>query len=328
MHHFITIQRASLVAAFLAVMAPFPQVHSFSATMFHEKASMQKTTLSKTEGVEIELPNFEELFNRIQQVSPLAKLAITGEEGGFETADKISPSTMKWKTIEANKRRTVHRIDKIENFQNLKCPIVRFRSSLKGPISGDRFAEFIMNLEERKNWDPQIKEVEETYPIYDVEAANLAMGVGRYGDCSMLGIGYCQTKSNIVVDGREQLTLCGVQNFPNGATIIWGTEMEEWQNHLLPPIERHTRAKSHLFSTTLVPTGPDSFDVEYVLQLEVGGKIPSFLTTPILVETVKSLFKYADKVFSDEKGMQEFFDKEKELDDEFITERHSLFMTP
>jgi hypothetical protein len=310
-----------------AVNIPIIYVSGFSATMWQE-ATLQKTAPSKTEGVEIELPNFDELFNRIQQVSPLARLAIEGGTGGFENADYTTPKQLKWKTIAKNKKSTVHHIDKIDNFQGLGCPIVRFRSSLKGPCVGHKFANFIMDLEERKLWDPQILMVDEIYPIYDTEAANLAMGVGRYGDCNKLGIGYCQTKSNIVVDGREQLTLCGIQDFATGACLIWGTEMEETHNHLLPDIDRHTRAKSHLFSTCLVPSGPDSFDVEYVLQLEVGGNIPGFLTQPILVETVKGLFNYASKVFQDEEMMAPYLKNEEDLKNEFLNEKHSLLMTP
>lgn len=35
---------------------------------------------SKSSGVEIELPDFDELFGRIQSVSPLAKIAIEQQE--------------------------------------------------------------------------------------------------------------------------------------------------------------------------------------------------------------------------------------------------------
>jgi len=59
--------------------------------MFQEQVGMQQRTLSKTDGVEIELPDFNELFNRIQQVSPLARLAIngggSGESKGFAAVD-------------------------------------------------------------------------------------------------------------------------------------------------------------------------------------------------------------------------------------------------
>lgn len=300
--------------------------HGFSVPMFQEHLLTQNSVPSKTEGVEIDLPDFDELFGRIQQVSPLARMAINGGYGGFENVDDQSPADLKWRKIESNKRRIIHSIDKIDNFQGLGCPIVRFRSSLKGPCSGKKFAEFIMDLDEREKWDAQIADVDNIYPVFDTAAANLAQGVGRYGDCSLLGVGYCRTKPNIVSDGREQLTLCGTQDFPDGSTIIWGTELEDWNNHLLPPGKRITRAKSHLFCTTLVPTGPDSFDVEYVLQLEIGGNIPCFLTTPVLVDTVKSLFKYAKGVFQDEDVMAPYIEKK---DPDFIIAEHqSLLMTP
>lgn len=296
----------------------------FTVPMFQEQIAMQRTAPSKTDGVEIELPDFDELFRRIQLVSPLAKTVISGEtnKGGFSISETY-PCDLKWKTIESKKKNIVHKIEKIEDFQGLGCPIVRFKSTMEGPLVGEKFASLIMDLEERKKWDPQIEEVAEIYPIYDYEAANLAMGVGRYGDCSKLGIGFCQTKSNFVVDGREQLILCGIQDFPCGSCIIWGTELEEWHNHLFPEDRvPRTRAKSHLFSVALVPTGPNTFDAEYILQLEVGGKIPSFLTTPILVETVKSMFKYGDKVFRDKEAMAPYLEKKE------YEVSSSLLMTP
>lgn len=289
---------------------------------------MAKTTPSKTDGVEIELPNFDELFNRIREVSPLANMAIEGDKGSFEDADEKYSSDLKWKRVERKPRNTVFQIDKIDNFQGLGCPIVRFRSTIKGPCVGEKFAQFIMDLDERAKWDPQIDIVDEIYPIYDVDAANIAMN-WEYGDCKRLGIGYCQTKSNPIVDGREQLILCGIQDFSatNEACVIWGTELEEWHNHLMPDCERHTRAKSHLFSTALMPVSEDEFHVEYILQLEVGGKIPTFLTTPILVETVKQMFNYAKKTFANEEIMAPWVQK-KEDDNTMIDERLSLLMTP
>lgn len=314
----------ALIVLLLTITSRLQDASAFSLPMFQEQITMQRTAPSKTDGVEIELPDFDELFSRIQQVSPLSQVAISGEteKGGFSVAETY-PSDLKWKTIESKKKSLVHKIEKIDDFQGLGCPIVRFKGSLEGPCVGEKFSQFVMDLDERKKWDPQIEEVSEIYPIYDYEAANLAMGVGRYGDCSKLGIGFCQTKSNFVVDGREQLTLCGVQDFPCGSCIIWGTELEEWHNHLFPEDRvPRTRAKSHLFSVTLVPTSPNTFDVEYILQLEVGGKIPSFLTTPILVETVKSMFKYAAKTFKNKEIMAPYLEeKEYEVS-------NSLLMTP
>jgi len=300
---------------------------AFSTPVFQESTTLRRTAPSQREGVEIELPDFNELFYRVQRVSPLAKQVLErGADGGFASIEK-NPPGMNWKVIESNKRRTVHHIDKIDNFQNLNCPIVRFRSSLAGPCVGEKFAEFIMNLDERKRWDPQIADVDEIYPIYDLATANLAMGMGRYGDCTRMGVGYCQTKANLVVTPREQLTLCGIQKFACGSTLIWGTEMEEWHNHLFPEGERQTRAKSHIFSTAIVPTGPESFDVEYVLQLEIGGKIPTFLTTPIVTETVKSLFNHAKEIYSGKGGDLERFMEEIKVRESTLTER-SLLMTP
>ena len=71
------------------------QVSAFSVPMFKEHRAMQRTTPSKTDGVEIELPDFDELFGRIQEVSPLASMAIDGERGGFDVADAQCKSYLK-----------------------------------------------------------------------------------------------------------------------------------------------------------------------------------------------------------------------------------------
>ena len=198
------------------------------------------------------------------------------------------------------KKGTVRQVDKIDNFQSLGCPILRLRASMTGPCVGLVFANLIMNLSERQQWDPSINQVYEAYPIQDLDVANIMMGFGKYGDCSRLGVGYCQTKSYLAVPGREQLTLCGIQDFPDGSCVIWGTEMEEWHNHLLPDLgtgtKRLPRSKTHLFSVTVVPTSEDTFDVEYALQIDVGG-LPNWLTTPILIEVIKGMFRHAQDFF-------------------------------
>ena len=235
---------------------------------------------------------------------------------------------MKWKTIESNKRKNVHHIEKIDNFKGLGSPLLRFRSSMKGPCVSEAFANFIMNLDERSKWDPQIADVREVYPVGDLDAANIAMGFGKYGDCSRLGVGYCQTKAAFGVSPREQLTMCGIQDFQDGSTVIWGTEMEEWHNHLLPgdDSDRHVRAKSHIFSTTLVPTGEDSFDVEYVLQMDLGGGLPTWLSTPVIVDTVKGLFRHAENFFEGEEGSDlHRWIEQKAQDDSFLN-RHSILL--
>jgi hypothetical protein len=316
----------------LLLLSSATSANAFSNAIFQESVKAQRTAPSKIEGVEIELPNFDELFGRIQQVSPLARVAMrraqSNDKRGFLAADYDEFPEMKWKTIENNKKRTVHKIEKIDNFKGLGAPILRFRSSLKGPCVSEAFANFIMNVDERSKWDPQIADVRELYPIHDLDAANIAMGFGKYGDCSRLGVGYCQTKAAFGVSAREQLTMCGIQDFQDGSTIIWGTEMEEWHNHLLPGTEkdRHVRAKSHIFTTTLIPTGEDSFDVEYVLQMDLGGGLPNFLTTPVICDTVKSLFKYAEKFYQGEEGSDlEQWIEQQARDDSFLN-RHSILM--
>lgn len=219
------------------------------------------------------------------------------------------------------------KIEKIDNFKGRGCPVVRFKSSLRGPCIGMKFVEYITDLKERSQWDPQIDTVYQKYPAYDTASANIAMDF-RYGDCQVLGIGYTKTKSYLVVDGREQLTLCGLQQFSNGGCIIWGVELEERHDHLFPDCERHVRAKTHLFSTTLMPTGPDTFDAEYVLQLEVGGNLPNFLTTKIMIETVKAMFQQAKLQFSDEEYMTKWKSDQEKMTDETIKEKLGLLMTP
>lgn len=266
----------------------------------------------KSPEAEIELPDLQLLFDRVCVASPLARLVMEGDYStagkcvGFDAIDEAQQKPeLKWRKVEANKRKTVHRIDKADRFQNLKTPLLRFRSSIKGPCIGERFSHMIVDLEEREKWDDQVANVNEMYPIQDLGTINSILGNhSKYGTCTRLGVGYTLTKQGIL-SPREQLTLSGMQQYPNGATILWGTEMEEHHNHLLPEgRSRHTRAKSHLFAVTLAPTGPDSFDVEYLLQMDVGGGIPNFLTTPALTDAVKKLFEHAKIYFEGGDGSE------------------------
>jgi len=61
-------------------------VESFSSPIFTPAVAIR--TPSKTQGVEIELPNFDELFGRISQVSPLARMVLQQKEGGFAAVDE------------------------------------------------------------------------------------------------------------------------------------------------------------------------------------------------------------------------------------------------
>mmetsp|Transcript_8234 Transcript_8234/g.15036 ORF Transcript_8234/g.15036 Transcript_8234/m.15036 type:complete len:399 (-) Transcript_8234:95-1291(-) len=330
----------SLCSILFAYLAP----HNALAFATGGSSAIHKIPIiqEKSPEAEIELPDLQLLFDRVCVASPLARLVMEGDYStagkcvGFDAIDEAQQNPeLKWRKVEANKRKTVHRIDKADRFQNLKTPLLRFRSSIKGPCIGERFSHmivvssdayllisvfyiqshgqiiiisqpiFMQDLEEREKWDDQVANVNEMYPIQDLGTINSILGNhSKYGTCTRLGVGYTLTKQGIL-SPREQLTLSGMQQYPNGATILWGTEMEEHHNHLLPEgRSRHTRAKSHLFAVTLVPTGPDSFDVEYLLQMDVGGGIPNFLTTPALTDAVKKLFEHAKIYFEGGDGSE------------------------
>jgi hypothetical protein len=59
----------------------------YISPVFDAGACSSKREPSKVAGVDLEMPNFDELFTRIQQVSPLARLAIAKKEGGFAALD-------------------------------------------------------------------------------------------------------------------------------------------------------------------------------------------------------------------------------------------------
>jgi hypothetical protein len=76
---------------------------AFNNALFQQAPTEQQTFPSKTDGVEIELPDFDELFGRAQQVSPLSRVAIEGHsygldcvngaKKGFEAVDMSCKST-------------------------------------------------------------------------------------------------------------------------------------------------------------------------------------------------------------------------------------------
>ena len=82
---------SSLIGICILLLSSSTHCNAFTAPIFQESAALQKTAPSKTKGIEIELPDFDEFFNRIQIVSPLAKLAFegggSGEGGGFAKVD-------------------------------------------------------------------------------------------------------------------------------------------------------------------------------------------------------------------------------------------------
>jgi hypothetical protein len=284
----------------------------------------------------IQLPQFDDLFHQIQLVSPLARSVIQkassalGEKRGFDSLTPDTKGPLKWKRVESNRKGAVHQIDKLDHFNGVKVPLLRFRSTFEGPCAGDFFGSFILDNEQRQKWDTQLDNVYEIYNIANRDAANIAMGFGQsYGDILRMGVGYGKTKPALGLSPREQLFLYGLQDFPDGSCLLWGQELTDDYNHLLPSTggPRQARARSHLFSATLTPTGPNQFDVEYCLQLEIGGNVPHFLTTPAIQDSVKSLFKTAQSEFRGESGnLQDFLAQQEEAD--HVADYHSLLMTP
>jgi hypothetical protein len=74
--HTCIMVRGMLVVSLLWAV---PAVDAFSSALF--EPALKRTVPSKHEGVDVELPDFDELFGRIQQVSPLARQVIQGGTG-------------------------------------------------------------------------------------------------------------------------------------------------------------------------------------------------------------------------------------------------------
>ena len=334
-----------IVVAALAVHSQGP-VEAFSPqTPSSTKKLPSQTNPFLQHGIDVELPDFDELFDKIKQVSPLARSVLSSFSNNGNDSDgstlahtppppslsavKQEKEELQWKKMESNSKSPVQEIEKIDNFDKKGSPLFRFRSSFQGPCVGEFFGKFIIDLEERKKWDKQIANVYEAYSIAEgdyqsLDAANIAMGYGKYGDCSRLGIGYAQTKAG-VISPREQLFLYGLQQVGRSC-IIFGKELDHKHNNLLPEGPRHTRAQSHLFSATLTPTGDDRFDIEYALQFDVGGGLPNFMTTPVLVDTVKSLFASLQKTFEqNNEALLEYLEEKQKQDG--LGNRHGLLMT-
>jgi hypothetical protein len=358
--------------------------------------SHSPTLVMSDEGREIELPDFAFLFERICQVSPLARQVMMtehqqnrpsgggggGVKGGFDAisreAYQATPESP-WKVVDGS---PLLRIDRIDNFSVVAAgstssssssssgstnapPLLRFRSTLEGPCLGECFASFIMDFTQRQKWDRQVDQVYEIYSVKEnlglvreiqkMELLELRQQQQQqqqqlrqnqskgtddkdldherdhlldWGTCNRMGVGYCRTKPGFV-SPREQLTLCGIQDWEDGSCLIWGVEMDrERHEPLLPPQskgrKRPTRAKSNLFCTTLTPrrrpsplptagsaqrggqkqqsqlplSPPLAFDVEYVLQLDIGGKIPPWVAGPVVTENVRQLFAVARSFFA------------------------------
>jgi hypothetical protein len=64
----------------LCFFALISSSEGFSSTLFQEAVAHQKLAPAVQPGIEIELPDFDELFFRIKETSPLARVALEGGE--------------------------------------------------------------------------------------------------------------------------------------------------------------------------------------------------------------------------------------------------------
>jgi len=152
----------------------------------------------------------------------------------------------------------------------------------------------MIDVNERRKWDEQIETVYEMHSINDPEIVR-RLGLQGYGQPMRLGVGYGQSKACFGVTPREVLFAYGMHEFDDGSSLIWGAELPHEDDFLLPGAKRHVRAKTHLFSAMIKQNGPESFDVEYVVQADAGGRIPMWLQTRVLVDSVKNLFRTVQK---------------------------------
>ena len=60
------------------VLSAAVAVEAFSSALFQPSPALKTFAPSVHDGVDVELPDFDELFERIQQVSPLARQVISG----------------------------------------------------------------------------------------------------------------------------------------------------------------------------------------------------------------------------------------------------------
>lgn len=100
---------------------------------------------------EIELPDLKLLFDHVADASPLARLVMEGDSSrrGFDAIDdNTAHPELTWRTVEENEGRTVHRIDRADRFQNVRTPLLRFRSSIECPCVGEWFRHMVMVSDE------------------------------------------------------------------------------------------------------------------------------------------------------------------------------------
>ena len=178
---------------------------AFATPVFPKEQPL--TIPTNVTGVDLVLPDFDVLFSRIAEISPLAKQILEGSRmRGFSDLDMV-PDSLQWKTVEKNTKRLVQEIDRIDNFEGHRTPLIRMRARLKGPEfeRGKRFSSFLTDQDLRTKWDPNCALIHEMYLAEDIEDIDLVMG-GSFGKCIRFGLGYCRTKQV-----RRKELVCDIQ---------------------------------------------------------------------------------------------------------------------
>lgn len=166
---------------------------AFATPLFPREQPL--TIPTNVTGVDLILPDFDVLFSRIAEISPLAKQILEGGRmRGFTDLDMV-PDSLQWKTVEKNAKRLVHEIDRIDNFDGRHTPLIRMRSRLKGAEfdRGKSFSSFLTDQDLRTKWDPNCADIHEMYLAEDIGDIELVMD-GAFGKCIRFGLGYCRTK--------------------------------------------------------------------------------------------------------------------------------------
>lgn len=293
----------------LVVLVAITEVHSLSTPLYSSKTTLPRS-LNKALA-SIVVPQQAKVFERIQEVSPLAR-----ELYGQSSDSNLLQS---WKIVQKRTDKNDMSIEQLNNHHlSPGTPLLRLKTTMSGRSVLSRTVALVMDLDQRSAWDDTIAAVSEVHPLDLVEANKL------YGSKNVIvsrcGIGHAVTKPAMggIIGAREQLTVCGVNDFfdeDDGTaigSIIWGFECaDEFHKDLFPiEFERKTRATTHVFSFAMKKLEENVYDVEYILQLDIGGNFPSWAQSGVtftIVNAVRKMFTYAKEKYFIEGGPADQF---------------------
>ena len=284
------------------------------------------------------------MFGRISKISPLAKRLLTKGFGQDNlppsVCDPTSVDDPEWRTVqkptERNRYVTVQKLVGFGDDESMKqIPLWRLRTTVQGKSVIPRFPSLVTDFDVREVWDDTVGSVEEIIPLDLAQADATYGGIppnSKYngGLSTKCGIGRCVTKPALggLVSAREQMTICGVQEFgekqgSKQGSIVWAFECDDRYHGGLWPegSERETRAKTGIFSVAMLrlpeseDVAPNTFAVEYTLQLSIGGKLPPFAigaVNAVVLSAVKTMFKYAKSQYFLPGGPADKFEEARE----------------